>query len=72
MIKMDIAKTDLEKRIQHKINNTQTETDEYVYKLFIEIFNVLKNLKYKNLYHMDIKPVNILMKLNRIDTLEKA
>ena len=30
-------------------------------KIFIEILNVLSNLKKKNLFHMDIKPCNILM-----------
>ena len=34
--------------------------------------HVLIDLKNKNLYHMDIKPVNILMKDKIIDKIEDA
>ena len=34
--------------------------------------NVLQNLKNKGLFHMDNKPVNILMKYKLIDKIEDA
>ena len=58
---MDIAKTDLEKIIKNNIENNKIEDDVYIYNLLKETLNVLIELKKLNLYHMDIKPVNILM-----------
>ena len=59
---MDIANTDLETIIKGNIQNDIIEDDVYIYNLFKEIIvNVLIELKKLNLYHMDIKPVNILM-----------
>ena len=58
---MDIAKTDLEKIIKLNINNNNFINDIDFYKLLKETINVLIDLKKINLYHMDIKPCNILI-----------
>ena len=44
--------------------------DKDFYKLLKETINVLIDLKNHNLYHMDIKPCNILMSEGFIETLE--
>ena len=58
---MDIAKNDLEKIIKSNINNKEFINDKDFYKLLKETINVLIDLKKINLYHMDIKPCNILI-----------
>ena len=63
---MEIQSINLIKRL------TNEKDDGFVYKLFNEIMNVLENLKIKGLFHMDIKPVNILMKLKLIAKIEDA
>ena len=42
---MDIAKTDLEKIINHNIENDKIEEDIYIYNLLKEILNTLLNLQ---------------------------
>ena len=42
----------------------------FIYNLLKEITNVLIELKNINLYHMDIKPVNILMSKKYIKDLD--
>ena len=58
---MDIANSDLEKDIKHNIKNNKYVNDLDFYKLLKECINVLIDLKILNLYHMNIKPVNILI-----------
>ncbi len=58
---MDEAKTDLEKMIKLNINNNEFIEDEDYYKLLKETIYVLVDLKIHHLYHMDIKPCNILI-----------
>ena len=58
---MDIAKNDLEKIIKSNINKNEIINDLDFYKLLKETINVLIDLKKINLYHMDIKPCNILI-----------
>ena len=58
---MDIAKSDLEKSIKLNIKNNIWIDDNDFYKLLKECINVLIDLIKLNLYHMDIKPVNILI-----------
>ena len=45
VIKMDIAKTDLEKIIKDNIENNKIEDDKYIDELLKEILNVLIELK---------------------------
>ena len=62
IIKMDIAETDLEKIIKENIKEKNINNAD-INKLLKETLNVLIELKEKfNLYHMDIKPCNILIK----------
>ena len=66
---MDIAKTDLEKIILIiKIINNLIN----IFNLLKEIINVLVELKNINLYHTDIKPVNILMSKKYIKDLDEV
>ena len=58
---MDIAKNDLEKIIKYNINNNNFINEKDFYKLLKETINILIDLKKINLYHMDIKPCNILI-----------
>ena len=43
-----------------------------IFKLLKEVINVLIKLKNQNLYHMDIKPCNILMSEKFITELDDA
>ena len=43
------------------MNNCNVKYLIWVFKLLNEIIKVLSELKYKGLFHMDIKPCNILM-----------
>ena len=69
---MDEAKTDLEKIIKINIKNKEFIEDKNYYKLLKETIIVLIDLKKYNLYHMDIKPCNILISEGFIEILEDA
>ena len=60
-IKMDVAITDLEKNLYSYKKDIENNNYNEIYNLFKVIIKVLVDLKNKNLYHLDIKPCNILM-----------
>ena len=67
---MDVAKTDLEKNIYKYKEDIKNNNYNELYILFKEILNVLVELKKENLYHLDIKPCNILMSERNVNLEE--
>ena len=55
--------------IEEYINNKKTINDEEIKNILIELIRAIKCLNYQNIYHLDIRPCNVMYDQNKKITL---